>query len=422
MPEGDSVQTRSQAAKANAAADSNAATSPGVNSDPADTSPPLGDGVGGDASVGDVKSEVKPGDAFTTASTGLGGSCPPEDLAARERAALFAACQRLRLKLKSIAGDVENSVTAYHSSDLEASHENRIMVVSYIKSIRRVSAELKTQHERVLQVVTDPAHASLVNTHCSNVESTFDEGDHAEAAAEEMLGCLNSQISVSGTGDSAVSSNNPELSVRLPAHDLPKFSGNCVDWPVFWNQFRIAVHDRSALPAIHKFVYLKQCLSGEALDLVKSLLIAESSYGTALTLLRQRFEDTRLILRDYIDALINVPPAQANNPASLRRLVSVFQDKYTGLLNAGVKTGYLFLTHMLNRKLDHETKRAWEFARLSTAKLDEWKRTAIPPSGSGGPGSFGGGGLHGSGSSEHVLTAHPRPLRHKKRGTRSFPC
>ena len=348
MSEGDSVQTRSQAAKANAATGS--ATSPGSNAEPADTSPPLGDGGGGDASVGDVKNEVKPGDASSTGSTGLGGSGPPEDPATRERTALFAACQRLRLKLKSIAGEVDSSVTAYHSGDLEASHENRILIVSYIKSIRRVSAELKTQHERVLQVVTDPAHASLVNTHCSNVESTFDEGDHAEAAAEELLGCLNTQISASGAGDSAVSGNNPELSVRLPAHDLPKFSGNCVDWPVFWNQFRIAVHDRSALPAIHKFVYLKQCLSGEALDLIKSLLIAESSYGTALTLLRQRFEDTRLILRDYIDALINVPPAQANNPASLRRLVSVLQDKYTGLLNAGVKTGYLFLTHMLNRK------------------------------------------------------------------------
>ena len=74
-------------------------------------------------------------------------------------------------------------------------------------------------------------------------------------------------------------------------------------------------------------MYLKQCLSGEALDLIRSLLIAEASYGTALTLLRQRFQDTRLILRDYIDALINVPPAQANNPASLRRLISVFQDK-----------------------------------------------------------------------------------------------
>ena len=390
MSEGDSVQTRSQAAKANAATGS--ATSPGSNADPADTSPPLGDGGSGDASVGDVKNEVKPGDASSIGSTGLGGSGPPEDLATRERTALFAACQRLRLKLKSIAGEVDSSVTAYHSGDLEASHENRVMIVSYIKSIKRVSAELKTQHERVLQVVTDPAYASLVNTHCSNVESTFDEGDHAEAAAEELLGCLNTQISASGAGESAASGNNPELSVRLPAHDLPKFSGNCVDWPVFWNQFRIAVHDRSALPAIHKFVYLKQCLSGEALDLVKSLLIAESSYGTALTLLRQRFEDTRLILRDYIDALINVPPAQANNPASLRRLVSVFQDKYTGLLNAGVKTGYLFLTHMLNRKLDHETKRAWELAQLSTAKLDEWKRTAIPPSGSGGPGSFGGGG------------------------------
>ena len=420
MSEGDSVQTRSQTAKANAVTGSNTA-SPGDNTDPADNSPPLGDGGGGDASVGDVKNEARPGDASTTASTGLGGSAPPGDPGTRERTALFAACQRLRIKLKSVAQDVEATVTTYHSGDLEPSHENRIMVVSYIKTIRRVASELRTQHERVLQTIIDPDHASLVNSHCNNVELTFDESDRAEAAAEELLECISKEMPApSQGGDGSRPAGDPELSVRLPAHDLPKFSGNCVDWPVFWNQFRIAVHDRSGLPVTHKFVYLKQCLSGEALDLVKSLLIAEASYGTALTLLRQRFEDTRLILRDYIDALINVPPAQANNPASLRRLVSVFQDKYTGLLNAGVKTGYLFLTHMLNRKLDHETKRAWEMAQLSTAKLDEWKRTAIPPSGAGGPGSFG-GSSHGSGGFRTCLDRTPTPATQQETWDAEFP-
>ena len=202
--------------------------------------------------MGDVKNEVKPGDASTTAGTGLGGSGPPTDPVTRERTALFAACQRLRLKLKSVAGDVETSVTTYHSGDLEASHESRIMIVSYIKTIRRVSAELKTQHERVLQIVTDPADASLVNTHCSNVEATFDEADHAEAAAEELLGCITKELPTSWSGDAARPGGDSELTVRLPAHDLPKFSGNCVDWPVFWNQFRIAVHDRPGMPVTHK--------------------------------------------------------------------------------------------------------------------------------------------------------------------------
>ena len=99
----------------------------------------------------------------------------------------------------------------------------------------------------------------------------------------------------------------------------------------------------------------------------------------------------------------------------------MFQDKYTGLLNAGVKTGYLFLTHMPNRKLDHETKRAWELAQLSTAKLDEWKRTAIPPSGSGGPGSFGGGGLHGSGSFRSCLDRAPTPTTPQETWDAEFP-
>ena len=98
----------------------------------------------------------------------------------------------------------------------------------------------------------------------------------------------------------------------------------------------------------------------------------------------------------------------------------MFQDKYTGLLNAGVKAGYLFLTHMLNRKLDHETKRAWELAQLSTAKLDEWKRTAIPPSGAGGPGSFC-GSSHGSGGFRTRLDRTPTPATQQETWDAEFP-
>ena len=170
MSEGDSVQTRSQTAKANAATGSNAVTSPGINTDPADNSPPPGDGGGGDESVGDVK----PGDAFATASMGLGGSGPPEDPATRERAALFAACQRLRLKLKSIASKVDSNVTAYHSGDLEASHANRIMIMSYIKSIRRVSAELKTQHGQQPTAATSSRPLTRVTTQRQLPRSCWD--------------------------------------------------------------------------------------------------------------------------------------------------------------------------------------------------------------------------------------------------------
>ena len=114
-----------------------------------------------------------------------------------------------------------------------------------------------------------------------------------------------------------------ETELRLPKHELPKFAGTCMDWPVFWNQFKIAINCRP-LPEIHKFVYLKSCLTGEALELVKALLIVDTSYYTALTLLRHRYEDSRVLLRDHLDALLNVQPAHANNHSSLCRVVSVF--------------------------------------------------------------------------------------------------
>ena len=241
MSEGDSVQTRSRA-KASAAEGETTSPSP----DPADTSPPPGNGGGGDADTkGAGKSEMKPKpDASKPVKTedDPGGSGSSADPAARDKTAMFAACQRLRLKLGNVARDVDTLVTRYQNEDLEPTSDSRVLVISLIKTIKRVSSELKTQHEKVLHFVTDPADSSLVNMHCSNVESSFDEGDHAEAVAEELLSYITRQIhamheiAVDPSSGSRPATSEPELAVRLPAHELPKFSGHCVDWPVFWNQ------------------------------------------------------------------------------------------------------------------------------------------------------------------------------------------
>ena len=277
--------------------------------------------------------------------------------------------------LKEMADTLDAGVPA-----LELVHPMQIQTA--LRTLQRTMKSAQGHFERASAALLADQAFELRNSSIETWETFLEEVDNYETLAEASLrriDDLKQQVRADKRArDEAArrESTAPSLEteLRLPKHELPKFAGTCVDWPVFWNQFKIAIDDRP-LPEIHKFVYLKSCLTGEALDLVKALLIVDTSYYTALTLLRHRYEDSRVLLRDHLDALLNVQPAHANNHSSLRRVVSVFQDRFTGLENAGVSTGYVFLTHLLTRKLDPETRRAWELAQASNAKWDEFVKS-----------------------------------------------
>ena len=333
---------------------------------------------------------------------------PPTTEPVRDRATLVNAAmerydesqreeQRPRERAQRQMETIEEYMSATESEGRPSSSDILVHVATALKTLRRVTSEARQQHDVATQALRDSDSTVKLKYHAEDWEEFQEAVDRSESIAETLQAMIEQYnqyakqfgTTVTDTREDefprrpAPPATAPQLSLdadllRLPKHELPKFAGTCVDWPVFWNQFKIAVYDR-ALASIHKFVYMRSCLSGEALDLVKALLIVDSSYSTALTLLRQRFEDTTVLLRDHIDGLLNAPTVQPNIPASLRRLVSLFQDRFTGVENAGVSTGYLFLTHLLTGKLDGETRRAWELAQMSTAKFEEFRRSLDPP-------------------------------------------
>ena len=77
--------------------------------------------------------------------------------------------------------------------------------------------------------------------------------------------------------------------MKLPKTDLRKFSGNVLDWPEFWNIFRVAVHDNPEIPPVQKFVYLKSLLTGEAAGYVSTIKTEEANYDVAVQRLQLRY-------------------------------------------------------------------------------------------------------------------------------------
>ncbi|XP_003368715.1 Tas retrotransposon peptidase A16 superfamily [Trichinella spiralis] len=64
--------------------------------------------------------------------------------------------------------------------------------------------------------------------------------------------------------------------VQIPK--LPTYSGDILEFKAFWDQFDGAVHRIKDFDNVTKFVHLKSCLSGEALQLANGLTVTAENY------------------------------------------------------------------------------------------------------------------------------------------------
>nr|CAD2201681.1 unnamed protein product [Meloidogyne enterolobii] len=101
-------------------------------------------------------------------------------------------------------------------------------------------------------------------------------------------------------------SKSTDTLFHLPKLSLPKFSGKCIEFTSFWNSFRVGVHDIPNLSDAVKFNYLKECLDGPALLLIKSLPLTDASYHEAIRLLRENYGNANEINRTLLHSIPNV--------------------------------------------------------------------------------------------------------------------
>ena len=76
--------------------------------------------------------------------------------------------------------------------------------------------------------------------------------------------------------------------MKLPKTDLRTLSGDFLDWPEFWDIFRVAVHDNIDIPPVQKVVYLKSILTGEAAGYVANFKTEEANYEVAVERLQSK--------------------------------------------------------------------------------------------------------------------------------------
>ena len=106
--------------------------------------------------------------------------------------------------------------------------------------------------------------------------------------------------------------------IKLPKIDLPKFSGNKMDFSGFWDIFNAAIMSNSTLSNVQKFAYLLSCLTGEAKSSLSGLSLNNENFELAIRLLTDKFGNKDSIIREHLGKLQNCKSPTAT-AASLKQ-------------------------------------------------------------------------------------------------------
>ncbi|GFT02040.1 integrase catalytic domain-containing protein [Nephila pilipes] len=89
---------------------------------------------------------------------------------------------------------------------------------------------------------------------------------------------------------------------------ISKYYGNPDKYLDFMNQYENAIHNNPSLSDIDEFNYLTLLLGGIATNAVSGFSLTEKNYATAITLLKQRFENQDMLIHAHLNNLLNISP------------------------------------------------------------------------------------------------------------------
>lgn len=116
------------------------------------------------------------------------------------------------------------------------------------------------------------------------------------------------------------------------------------------------------LDEFQKFYSLKSSLEGEALRAVESISISGGSYTSAFNILINRYNNTRFIVQDHIQAILNATHISKSSHAQLRQLLDTTTNNLESLKNWSCRrlSGAAILVQIIISKLDCITRREYE--------------------------------------------------------------
>jgi hypothetical protein len=172
------------------------------------------------------------------------------------------------------------------------------------------------------------------------------------------------------TGGSVDNSNGH---IRLPVIQLPSFDGKYENWTSFKDMFTATVDSNASLSGAQKLQYLNASLKGEAAMLIKAMQITDDNYNQAWVTVNERYENKREILGALMNRVFEQPIATKESASELQRLLDTTTECKSSLKVLGRPMSDDTYVHLVNRKLDPETRRRWVMS-LTINEIPDFKK------------------------------------------------
>jgi hypothetical protein len=191
---------------------------------------------------------------------------------------------------------------------------------------------------------------------------------HIESLIPNEESNMSSVNSCNDSGHNGLNSN-VHSQVRLPKIDLPKFNGSLSTWITFINLFDTTIHLNNTLSNVMKFQYLLSVLSGEPLNLIRSLSLTDENYMVAYNLLKERYHNSRRLQLLHLNLLLDLPQISSTQIHGIRQFVSALNENTQALkvLSCDLQDSNPLLTAILLRKMDLDLRKKLEGFRTASS-------------------------------------------------------
>ena len=94
--------------------------------------------------------------------------------------------------------------------------------------------------------------------------------------------------------------------LKLPKLVIAPFQANYLDWLRFWNEFNAEI-EKSALPAVSKFSYLKELRAPKAKVLINGLPFNTEGYERANVILASAYGKPTEVANAHVQQIVGLP-------------------------------------------------------------------------------------------------------------------
>lgn len=148
--------------------------------------------------------------------------------------------------------------------------------------------------------------------------------------------------------------------LKLPIAELPKFDGDLDKWLSFRNTFKVMVESRTDIDNVVKFMYLKNCLVGEAANKVAAYDLNSENYVNAWELLTDAYERKRILTSKHLDALFDIPKLESATHKDLSKMIDTVRQHVNMLELLDYCPKDYVIVRTLERALPVDIRLKWE--------------------------------------------------------------